>query len=67
LLARNHPLVDGGEPSAWAAAWTFPYLNGGELRSDFDVDDAEIVMNDVVTTNDLTVDYIAGRLSTYAL
>ncbi len=65
LLARNHALVDGNKRTAWAAAWTFLYINGIEL-GDFDVDDAEIFMNDVATTNELTVDFIAGKLSTYA-
>ena len=65
LLMRNHALLDGNKRTAWAAAWTFLYLNGVELSSDFDVDDAEAFMNDVATTNDLTVDYIAGRLATY--
>jgi death-on-curing protein len=64
-LARNHAFADGNERTAWAAAWTFLYINGIEL-ADFDVDDAEVFMNDVATKGDLTVEYIAGKLSAYA-
>jgi death-on-curing protein len=64
-LARNHALVDGNKRMAWAAAWTFLHINGVEL-GDFDVDDAEVFMNDVASNGDLTVEYIAGKLSTYA-
>jgi death-on-curing protein len=64
-LARNHAFVDGNKRTAWAAAWTFLYINGIEL-GDFDVDDAEVSMNDVAAKGDLTVEYIAGKLSAYA-
>lgn len=64
-LARNHALVDGNKRTAWAAAWTFLFINRVEL-SDFDVDDAEIFMNDVATDNELAIDYIAGKLAFYA-
>jgi death-on-curing protein len=64
-LARNHALVDGNKRTAWGAAWTFLYINGVEL-GDFDVGDAEDFMNLAATTSDLTVEYIADKLSTYA-
>jgi len=56
--------VDGNKRTAWAAAWVFLYLNGVAL-SDFDVDDAEIFMNDVATRSDLDIDYLASKLATY--
>lgn len=64
-LARNHAFVDGNKRTAWAAAWTFLYINGVEL-GDFDVDDAEEFMNSVAAKGDLTVEYIAEKLSGYA-
>lgn len=64
-LARNHALVDGNKRTAWGAAWTFLYINGIELVA-FDVDDAEIFMNNVATNNDIAIDHIAGKLSNYA-
>lgn len=64
-LARNHALVDGNKRTAWAAAWTFLYLNGIEL-GEFDVDDAELFMNAVATDATITIDQIAGKLATYA-
>jgi death on curing protein len=64
-LARNHALVDGNKRTAWAAAWTFLYINGVVL-SEFDVDDAEVFMNDVATRNDLDVGHIASKLAAYA-
>jgi death-on-curing protein len=42
------------------------YINGVAL-GDFDVDDAESFMNDVATNGDLDIDYIAGKLSSYAV
>jgi death-on-curing protein len=54
--------VDGNKRTAWAAAWTFLYINGVEL-GDFDVDDAEVFMNEVAAEGTLTVEYIAGKLS----
>jgi death-on-curing protein len=65
-LARNHALIDGNKRTAWAAAWTFLYLNGIELSESFDVDDAEEFVITVATTNDHTVEAIASRLSSYA-
>ena len=64
-LARNHALVDGNKRTAWAAAWTFLYINGVTL-GDFDVDDAERFMNEVATNGDVQIDYIARKLTTYA-
>ena len=64
-LARNHALVDGNKRTAWAAAWTFLYINGVEL-GEFDVDDAELFMNAVAMNNDLRIDYIAGKLTGYS-
>lgn len=65
-LARNHAFVDGNKRSAWAAAWTFLYINGLRL-GDFDVDDAEAFMNDVATNGELGIEYIADKLSSYAV
>jgi death on curing protein len=64
-LARNHALVDGNKRTAWAAAWTFLYINGFEL-GEFDVDDAEIFMNTVATDGAITVEYIVAKLESYA-
>jgi death-on-curing protein len=64
-LARNHALVDGNKRTAWAAAWTFLYINGVEL-GEFEVDDAELFMNAVATNNDLQIDDIAGKLTAYS-
>lgn len=64
-LARNHALVDGNKRTAWAAAWTFLYINGIAL-GDFDVDDAERFMNEVATNGDVQIDYIARKLTTYS-
>jgi death-on-curing protein len=66
LSTRNHALMDGNKRTAWAAAWTFLYLNGIELSESFNVDDAEEFMTTVATTNDHTVEAIASRLSSYA-
>ncbi len=63
-LARNHALVDGNKRTAWAAAWTFLYINGIPL-GDFDVDDAERFINEVATNGDLQIDYVARKLATY--
>jgi death-on-curing protein len=65
-LARNHALVDGNKRTAWAAAWTFLYINGIELAADFDVDDAEAFMNQVATDADFAVGGIANKLSSDA-
>jgi death on curing protein len=50
--------------SSGAAAWTFMYINGIELGY-FDVDDAEEFMNDVAAKGNLTIEYIASKLSEY--
>jgi len=64
-LARNHALVDGNKRTAWAAAWTFLYINGVRL-DEFDVDDAELFMNRVAAEGDLSIEYIAEKLAGYA-
>jgi death-on-curing protein len=64
-LARNHALVDRNKRTAWAAAWTFLYLNDVEL-GEFDVDDAEVFMNDVATQGDLELGLLAEKLRSYA-
>jgi death-on-curing protein len=40
------------------------YINGIELGY-FDVDDAEEFMNDVAAKGNLTIEYIASKLSEY--
>jgi len=65
-LARNHALVDGNKRTAWAAAWTFLYVNGVELDPDFDVDDAENFMNTVATQGDLDLGELAGKLRAFS-
>lgn len=65
-LARNHALVDGNKRTAWAAAWTFLHINGVEL-GDYDVDDAELLMDEAATNGELGIEFIAGKLSTYAM
>jgi death-on-curing protein len=65
LLARNRALVDGNKRIAWAAAWTFLYINGVEL-GEFDVDDAEEFVNAVATDAMMSVDFIASKLTSYA-
>jgi death-on-curing protein len=64
-LARNPAFVDGDKRTAWAAAWTFLHINGIQL-GDFDVDDAEVFMNEVATQGDLGIDGIAIKLVGYA-
>lgn len=66
-LARNHALVDGNKRTAWAAAWTFLYINGTHLDQNFDVDDAEVFMNAVATGLDSELGEIAEKLRRYAL
>jgi death on curing protein len=61
-LARNPAFVDGNKRTAWAAAWTFLHINGIEL-GDFDVDDAEVFMNEVAVDGTSPLEYIAGKLS----
>lgn len=65
-LARNHALIDGNKRTAWAAAWTFLYLNGVELDPGFDVDDAENFMNAVATQGDLELAGLAEKLQAFA-
>ena len=65
-LARNYALVDGNKRTAWAAAWVFLYING-ITWGDFDVDDAEIFMNDVATNGELDIGHIAGKRAAYAI
>lgn len=65
-LVRNHALVDGNKRTAWAAAWTFLFINGVEL-GEYNVDDAEVFMNEAATQADLTVEHIAGKLTGYAV
>lgn len=65
-LASNHALVDGNKRIAWASAWTFLHLNGIELSPDFDVDAAEVFMNDVAQREELSIDDIAGTLASFA-
>jgi death-on-curing protein len=65
LLARNRALVDGNKRIAWAAAWTFLYINGVEL-GEFDVDDAGEFVNAVATDAMMSVDFIASKLASYA-
>jgi death on curing protein len=65
LLARNHAFVDGNKRTAWGATWVFLHINGIEL-GDFDVDDAEVFMNDVASRGDLGIDSIATKLAGYA-
>ncbi len=64
-LARNHALVDGNKRTAWAAAWTFLYINGIELAADFDVDRAEDLMNEVAT-QDCELSDVATSLMGFA-
>lgn len=64
-LARNHALIDGNKRTAWAAAWTFLYINDVQL-GEFDVDDAEVFMNDVATQGNLAIDPLAEKLRSYA-
>jgi death-on-curing protein len=45
-LARNHPLVDGNKPLAWAATRTFCLLNGRDIVYE-SVDVAEKFVLDV--------------------
>ena len=66
LLARNHTLADGNKRTAWAAAWTFLYINGFELDPDFDVDDAEDFMNTVAVQSDLELAELAEKLQVFA-
>lgn len=65
-LARNHALVDGNKRTAWAAAWTFLYVNGAELDPDFDVDDAENFMNTVATQGDLELGELVEKLRAFS-
>lgn len=64
-LARNHALVDGNKRTAWAAAWTFLYINGIELAADFNVDRAENLMNEAAT-QDCDLSELATSLMDFA-
>ncbi|MBX7435244.1 type II toxin-antitoxin system death-on-curing family toxin [Mycobacterium sp. Y57] len=65
-LARNHALVDGNKRTAWAAAWTFLFINGIELDRDFDVDAAEDFMNAVATQGELQLGELARTLAGFS-
>lgn len=65
-LARNHALIDGNKRTAWASAWTFLHINGKALSPDFDVDQAEDLMN-TVATRDLELSEIASSLRGFAV
>lgn len=65
-LARNHAFVDGNKRTAWAAAWTFLTVNGISLAPTYDIDAAELLVLDVATGCEESVDVIAERLSEFA-
>jgi death-on-curing protein len=65
-LARNHSLVDGNKRTAWAAAWTFLTINGTELSTSFDIDAAELLVLDVATGTEDSVEAIAATLRGFA-
>ena len=65
-LARNDALVDGNKCAAWAAAWTFLFINGTALDEDFDVDEAEDSMNAVASGLDSELDEIVEKLRRFA-
>ncbi|MEB3049180.1 type II toxin-antitoxin system death-on-curing family toxin [Mycolicibacter sp. MYC123] len=65
-LARNHAMVDGNKRTAWASAWTFLHINGVELSPEFDVDAAEVFINDVAQHGELSVEDIAAMLASFA-
>ena len=56
----------GHKPTAWAAAWTFLTINGIDLMTGFDVDAAELLMNNVATQRDLAVESVAHGLAAFA-
>lgn len=64
-LARNHALIDGNKRTAWAAAWSFLYLNGVLLADEYDVDAAEAFMYDVAKRGEMTIQEIASRLDEF--
>lgn len=67
-LARNHALLDGNKRTAWAGAWTFLRLNGVELTDAFDVDDAELFINEVAEGKyDGKLEAVSTKLGSYAL
>jgi death-on-curing protein len=65
-LARNHSLVDGNKRTAWAAAWTFLTISGTELSPSFDIDAAELLVLDVATGTEDSVEAIAAALGGFA-
>ena len=64
-LARNHALIDGNKRTAWAAAWTFLTINGVLPAPDYDVDAAELFVNDVAKGAIADVRDIAAGLHTF--
>lgn len=65
-LAPNRALIDGNKRTAWASAWTFLQINGVELSPEFDVDAAEVFMNELAQRGELSVDDIATTLASFA-
>ena len=65
-LARNHAFVDGNKRTAWAATWTFLTINGIELTPTYDVDAAELLVLDVATGTEASINKIAEALSQFA-
>lgn len=61
-LCRNHPLIDGNERLAWAAAMVFISLNTGTPIPDVDVDRAEALMLAVADGSLADVPAIAAEL-----
>jgi death-on-curing protein len=58
-LARNHALVDGNKPLAWAATRVFCLLNGRDPA--FGVDDAEALVQ-AVARGELEASEIAAKI-----
>lgn len=61
-IARNHALVDGNKPLAWAATRIFCLLNGRDLN--FTVDEAEALVV-AVAAGDLEVDEIVASIEAH--
>lgn len=64
-LARNHALVDGNKPLAWAAARVFCLLNGHDVQF-ASVDDAEAMVL-AVAAGDLDVPALASLLADHII
>lgn len=62
-LARNHAFVDGNKRTAWAATWTVLGINGVALAAGFDVDRAEVLVLEVATGAQVSVEDIAVDLA----